>query len=37
MGVEVIIKLTVVIETRPTKMDVELWNYIEHLGKPHGD
>ena len=37
MGVEVIIKLTVVIETRPTKMDVVPWNYIEHLGKPHGD
>ena len=37
MGVEVIIKLAVVIETRPTKMDVEPWNYIEHLGKPHGD
>ena len=37
MGVEVIIKLAVVIETRPTKMDVEPWNYIEHLGKPHRD
>ena len=37
MVVEVNIKLTVVIETRPTKMDVEPWNYIEHLGKPHGD
>ena len=32
MGVEVIIKLTVVIETRPTKMDVEPWNYIEPGG-----